>query len=232
MVTIRKAGERGRTRIDWLDSWHSFSFGDYRDPAWMGFRSLRVINDDVIAAGGGFGTHPHRDMEIITYVLSGALEHRDSLGTGSVIRPGDVQRMTAGSGILHSEFNPSEIEGTRLLQIWIKPDTKSLKPGYEQRNFSESERYNRLCLIASRDARQGSVKIHQDADVYAALLSPGKSVVHSLPAGRHVWVQVANGDVTVNETSLRSGDAAALSEEAKVSVTATSDSEVLVFDLN
>src|SRR3954454_18528772 len=175
MITIRKASERGHTDFRWLDSWHTFSFGDYMDSDHMGFHSLRVINDDKVAAGGGFPTHPHRDMEIITYVLSGALEHKDSLGTGEVLRPGEVQRMTAGTGIRHSEFNPSPTEPVHLLQIWLTPDRRGLTPSYEQTAFPEAERRGRWRLVASNDGRDGSVTIHQDADVYATLLEPGES---------------------------------------------------------
>ncbi len=180
MITLRKARDRGRTHIDWLDSWHSFSFGDYYDPNWMGFGPLRVINDDVVLPGGGFGMHPHRDMEIITYVVSGALEHKDSLGTGSVIRRGEVQRMTAGTGIRHSEFNPSPSEAVRLLQIWITPNKNGLQPSYEQRTIGDDQKQNRLRLIASKDGRDGAVTINQDADVYAALLKSGQKLAHPL----------------------------------------------------
>ena len=174
MITVRKANDRGRTQIDWLNSFHTFSFGDYYDPEWMAFGPLRVINEDFVVPGQGFGTHPHRDMEIITYIVQGALEHRDSLGTGSIIRPGDVQRMTAGSGIRHSEFNPSPSEPVHLLQIWIMPDQKNLTPSYDERKFSDAERRGKLRLIASKQGDEGSVKINQDAKVYASLLSPGE----------------------------------------------------------
>jgi redox-sensitive bicupin YhaK (pirin superfamily) len=231
MITLRPARDRGRTNIDWLDSWHSFSFGDYHDPNWRGFRNLRVINDDIIAPSGGFGTHPHRDMEIITYILSGALEHRDSLQNGSVIRPGDVQRMTAGTGILHSEFNPSPAEPVHLLQIWLFPDRKGLTPGYEQKHFSDADRRGRLKLIASPDGRDGSVTIHQDADVYAALFGKKDQFVHDLRPGRHAWLQVASGAVQLNARPLSAGDGAALSEESSVTLSADADSEILLFDL-
>ncbi len=231
MLTIRPAASRGRTDIDWLDSWHTFSFGDYHDPQWRGFRSLRVINDDRIAPGGGFDTHPHRDMEIITWVLSGALEHRDSLGNGSVIRPGDMQRMTAGTGILHSEFNPSETEPVHLLQIWLFPDRKGLAPGYEQRAFSPAELQNAFRLVASRDGRDGSVTIHQDADVYAATLGGGRSLRHELSPGRHAWLQVASGNVVVNGRELEAGDGAAASDERFLEIDARDASEVVLFDL-
>lgn len=231
MLTVRPAATRGRTSIDWLDSWHSFSFGDYHDPQWRGFRSLRVINDDRVAAGGGFDTHPHRDMEIITWVLSGSLEHRDSLGNGSVIRPGDMQRMTAGTGILHSEFNPSSTDAVHLLQIWLFPDRKGLTPGYEQRAFSPANLQNQLCLVASRDGRQGSVTIHQDADVFAAALDEGRTMRHELPVGRHGWVQVARGRVAVNGHELDTGDGVAISEEPVVEITGRQAAEIVMFDL-
>jgi redox-sensitive bicupin YhaK (pirin superfamily) len=231
MITIRPANERGRTALDWLDSRHSFSFGDYYDPAHMGFRSLRVINDDQIAPGAGFGTHPHRDMEIISYVVSGALEHRDSLGSGEVLRPGEVQRMTAGTGVLHSEFNPSPAEPTHLLQIWLLPEQRGLTPGYEQKAYPDAERRGRWRLVASHDGRDGSVTIHQDAELYATLLGPGDEATHTLRPGRHAWVQVARGAVTVNGRPLRAGDGASVSGEAALAVTATEPAEVLLFDL-
>jgi quercetin 2,3-dioxygenase len=231
MITHRPADARGRTRIDWLDSHHSFSFGDYYDPQQHGFRSLRVLNDDVVAPGTGFGMHPHRDMEILTYVLEGALEHRDSLGTGSVIRPGDVQRMSAGTGIVHSEANPSASEPVHLLQIWLLPERAGIAPGYEQRAFSEEERRGRLRLLASRDGRDGALTIHQDAELYAMLLAAGESVTHRLRPGRHAWVQVAGGAVTLNGKPLRAGDGAAVSGEETVTLSASEGSEVLLFDL-
>lgn len=231
MITTRLAAERGRTRLDWLDSRHTFSFGDYYDPEHMGFRSLRVINDDRVAPGGGFGTHGHRDMEILTYVVEGALEHRDSLGTGSVIRRGDLQRMTAGTGIRHSEFNPSPAEPVRFLQIWLLPDRKSLPPGYEQKTYSDADKHGRLRLIAARDGRDGSVSIHQDADVYATVLAPGERVTHTLPEGRSAWVQVVTGAVTLNGHSLAKGDGAAVTDQPRLDLTATEAAEVLLFDL-
>jgi redox-sensitive bicupin YhaK (pirin superfamily) len=231
MLTVRPAASRGRTAIDWLESWHTFSFGDYRDPQWRGFRSLRVINDDRVAPGGGFDTHPHRDMEIITWVLSGALEHRDSLGNGSVIRPGDMQRMTAGTGILHSEFNPSPTEPVHLLQIWLFPDRKGLAPGYEQRAFPPAELQNAFRLVASRDGRDGSVTIHQDAGVYAGTLDGGRSLRHELAAGRHAWLQVAGGNVVVNGRELKAGDGAAASDESSLEIAARDAAELVLFDL-
>src|SRR5919197_1440789 len=213
MITIRPAAERGRTKIGWLDSWHTFSFGDYVDYDHMGFHALRVINDDRVAAGAGFPTHPHRDMEIITWVLSGALEHKDSLGTGSVIRAGDVQRMTAGTGILHSEFNPSQTEGVHLLQIWMYPEKRGLKPGYAQKSYPAGERKGQLKLVASRDGRDGSLSFHQDASVYVAAIGPGQRATHQLAPGRAAWVQVATGALTLNGQRLNAGDGAAVTGE-------------------
>jgi quercetin 2,3-dioxygenase len=231
MITIRPAAERGRTKIGWLDSWHSFSFGDYVDYDHMGFHSLRVINDDRVAAGAGFPTHPHRDMEIITWVLSGALEHKDSLGTGSVIRAGDVQRMTAGTGILHSEFNPSATEPVHLLQIWIYPEKRGLKPGYAQKSFPAAERKGQLKLVASRDGRDGSLGFHQDASVYVAALGPGQRAAHQLAPGRAAWVQVATGAVTLNGQHLKAGDGAAVTDEKALELVGVEEGETLVFDL-
>src|SRR5262245_19070716 len=231
MIVRRPANERGRTRIGWLDSWHSFSFGDYYDPAHMEFRSLRVLNDDRIAAGQGFGMHPHRDMEIITYMVSGALEHKDSLGTGSVIRPGEVQRMSAGTGIRHSEINPSPTTPAHLLQIWLMPERDGLTPGYAQKAFPEADRRNRLWLVASRDGRECSVTIHQDAATYVTSLDAGKEVTHSLPRGRHAWLQVVRGAVTLNGEALKTGDGAAVSDESTLTVAATEATEVVLFDL-
>jgi redox-sensitive bicupin YhaK (pirin superfamily) len=231
MLTLRPSDARGRTRIDWLDSRHTFSFGDYYDPAHVSFRSLRVVNEDWVAPGSGFGTHPHRDMEIITYVVEGALEHRDSLGTGSVIRPGEVQRMTAGTGIFHSEYNPSAAEPVHLVQIWILPERRGLAPGYEQRAFPEAERRDRLRLVASRDGRGGAVTLHQDVDLFAGLLSAGARVVHGLRPGRAAWVQVLRGAVTVNGRPVKAGDGAAVEEEPAVNLAAGEAAEVLLFDL-
>jgi len=231
MLTIRRAGERGHFNHGWLDSYHTFSFADYYDPKWMGFRNLRVINEDRVAPGQGFGTHPHRDMEILTYVLEGGLRHRDSLGNGEVIHPGEVQRMTAGTGIAHSEFNDSKSEPVHLLQIWILPERKGLTPGYEQKFFSDDEKRGRLRLVASPEANDGSVKIHQDARVYASLLGAGEEVTHPLAKGRAAWVQVARGSVTLNGQRLDAGDAAAISDEAMVKLAGVKNSEVLLFDL-
>lgn len=232
MIKIRPAGERGRADFGWLDSRHTFSFGEYHDPQHMGFRTLRVINDDRVQPGRGFGTHPHRDMEIVSYVLDGALEHKDSLGTGSVIRPGEVQRMTAGTGVLHSEFNPSKSEAVRFLQIWILPERARLAPSYEQREFPAEERHNKLRLIASRDGREGSITVHQDVSVYAAVLEPGASVTHAIAPGRHAWVQVARGAALLGGERLGEGDGAALSDEAALTITGDTAAEVLVFDLS
>ena len=231
MIAIRPAASRGRTQIGWLDSWHSFSFGEYYDPSNRGFRSLRVINDDRVASGQGFDTHPHRDMEIVTYVLSGALAHRDSLGTGSTIVPGDVQRMTAGTGIQHSEFNPSPTEPVHLLQIWLLPERRGLEPSYEQRNFPAAERSGQLRLIASHDGREGSVTVHQDVSLYATQLAAGQTMSHALAPGRFAWVQVARGGVTLNGQKLEAGDAAAIADETQLTLVGTNDAEVLVFDL-
>ena len=218
MIRVRSHDQRGKTKFDWLDSSHSFSFGDYRDPEHMGFRSLRVINDDYVEPGKGFGTHSHRDMEIVTLVLEGALEHKDSTGTSSVIRPGDVQRMSAGTGITHSEWNHSKAEEVHFLQVWIIPGTPGLKPGYEQRRIPEETRRDRLVLLASRDGRDGSVVIQQDAALYGARLDPGQSVIHAPGPGRHAWVHVARGAATLNGTTLVAGDGAAVSDENRLTI--------------
>ncbi len=233
MMRIRRAEERGHFDHGWLDTHHSFSFADYHDERHMGFRDLRVINEDRVAPGQGFGTHGHRDMEIVTYVLEGALAHRDSLGNGSVIRPGEVQRMSAGRGVLHSEMNPSERDFVHLLQIWILPRERGLPPSYEQKPFPESERKNRLRLVASPDAREGSLTIHQDARLYAALLAEGDEVRHELAPDRHAWVQVAKGTIAVGGQRLRAGDGAAFSAEAAVAMAGVGPetAEVLLFDL-
>lgn len=232
MLTIRKADERGVTQLGWLDGKHSFSFGEYYDPRHIRFRTLRVINDDRVAPGGGFPTHPHREMEIVTYVISGSLEHKDSIGGGGVIRPGDVQAMTAGSGLTHSEFNPSDTEPVRLLQIWIFPEQKNLEPRYDQKHFPEAERAGRLRPIATRDGRDGSLVINQDAAIYAGVLTDGERVEHRVSEGRGVWVQVAVGGVTVNGQSLAEGDGLAIEDESLVEIVGVPGrSEVLVFDL-
>jgi len=231
MIQVRPADERGGGDHGWLKTHHTFSFSDYWDTKWMGFRSLRVINEDWVAPNTGFPTHPHRDMEIITYVLSGKLEHKDSLGTGSVILPGDGQRMTAGSGIRHSEFNPSTTDPVHLLQIWIVPEKGGLPPSYEQESFPEAEKRGKLRLIASREASDGSVKINQDAKLYVALLKPGEEVSHEFATGRYGWLQVARGAVEVNGKKLNQGDGAAISNEKTLTIKGTEDAEVLLFDL-
>jgi redox-sensitive bicupin YhaK (pirin superfamily) len=231
MIEIRPANERGRTALHWLDSRHTFSFGEYRDAEHMGFRALRVINDDLVGPGGGFGAHPHRDMEILTWVLAGALEHRDSLGNGSVIRPGRIQRMTAGTGIVHSEYNPSDEEAVRLLQIWLFPERRGLEPGYEERAFADEELRGRLRLVASRDGRGGSVSLRQDADMYAARLAPGESATHALRPGRGAWVQIAQGEAELNGRRLGEGDGAAVTDEPELRLTALTPAHVLLFDL-
>jgi redox-sensitive bicupin YhaK (pirin superfamily) len=230
-MTIRKAEERGRADFGWLDSRHSFSFGHYYDPAHMGYGPLRVINDDRVVAGAGFPTHPHADMEIISYVLDGALAHKDSIGTGSTIRPGEVQRMSAGTGIRHSEFNASKTDPVHFLQIWIIPEADGLEPGYEQKAFAETEKRGRLRLVGSRDGRDGSVTIHRDVDLYATLLEDGESVRHTLAPGRIGWVQVARGTATLNGEQLRPGDGVALAQGESLTATGTSDAELLVFDM-
>jgi quercetin 2,3-dioxygenase len=231
MLTIRRSQERGHLNHGWLDTFHTFSFGDFYDPAHMHFRSLRVINEDRVAAGKGFGKHPHRDMEIITYILSGALEHRDSLGSGSVIRPGDVQYMSAGAGIEHSEFNPSPTEPVHLLQIWILPIARGLEPCYEEKSFSVSDRTDRLRLIVSPDGREGSLSIRQNADIYASLLSSGKSLQVPLNAERYAWLQLARGSVIVNDETLQAGDAVSVQQEEALSIRALESAEFLLFDL-
>jgi quercetin 2,3-dioxygenase len=231
MLTVRRADDRGAAEFGWLDSRHSFSFGDYYDPAHMGFGPLRVINEDRVRQKAGFPTHGHRDMEIITYVIDGALEHQDSTGTGSVIRPGDVQRMSAGTGIRHSEFNASTVEPVHFLQIWVIPERLGLTPGYEQKNFSEAKRRNTLRLIGSRDGRDGSITIHQDVDLYASLLAKGETVRHETKPERKVWLQVARGQVTVNGTDTEAGDGIAIEGVDQVDVTAASDTELLLFDM-
>jgi redox-sensitive bicupin YhaK (pirin superfamily) len=230
-MTIRPANERGHANLGWLDTFHTFSFADYLDPNHMGFRSLRVINDDRIAPGQGFGTHPHRDMEIITYVLEGGVAHRDSMGTGSVIRPNEVQRMSAGTGVFHSEYNASKTEPLHLLQIWLLPDERGIKPSYEQKTFPRDEKEGKLRVVASPDGRDGSVTIHTDAIVHAGLFARGQSTELSLTPGRHAWVHVAEGEVRVNGRTLKAGDGASFSEEHSIRVDGTDRGEVLIFDL-
>jgi hypothetical protein len=232
MMTIRRANERGHANHGWLDAHHTFSFANYHDPRWMGFRSLRVINDDTIAGGGGFGTHPHRDMEIITYILSGALQHRDSMGHEAVLKPGDVQRISAGTGIAHSEFNYSPIEPVHLLQIWIQPERKGVIPAYAERSFGNGQTKQGLTLVASRGGRDGSVSINQDAEVWLARLDAGASKTHPLKPGRHAWLQVAEGELTLNGQSLNAGDGAALSNESALTMATGKSSQALLFDLN
>lgn len=230
-VVLRRAAERGRANFGWLDSRHTFSFGHYWDPRHMGFRDLRVINDDRVAPAAGFPTHPHRDMEILTYVLEGAVAHKDSMGNGSQIRPGEVQRMTAGTGIRHSEFNASDEDSLRLLQIWILPARPNLEPGYEQKAFSDEERRGRLRLVASPDGTEGSVVVHQDVRLYASLLGDGESATLPLAPGRHAWVQVARGEVRALGHDLVEGDGLAVSGTDVVTLEGKVDAEVLVFDL-
>ncbi len=231
MMTIRKANERGHAEHGWLDTYHTFSFADYYDPQWMGFRSLRVINDDLVLPGAGFGAHPHRDMEIITYVLRGALEHKDSMGNGSVIRAGDLQYMSAGKGVVHSEFNPSKDEAVRLLQIWILPDANGLKPQYAEKTLRDAPT-GQLYLMTSKTGRESSIAIHQDADLWLAKLEPGQKTAHALANDRHAWIHVAEGEAVLNGITLSAGDAAAVSEEKNMELAANKPSQVLLFDLN
>lgn len=231
MMKIRRAHERGHANHGWLDTHHTFSFAHYYDPEQMGFRSLRVINDDTVSPGRGFGTHGHRDMEIVSYVLEGALEHKDSMGTGSVLRPGDVQRMTAGTGVSHSEFNHSADEPVHFLQIWILPERSGLTPEYEEKHFAEEEKRAQLRLIVSPDGRDGSLRLHQDASIYASILGDGETVHHDLPEGRHAWLQVAYGQLTVNGQPFATGDGVAFSDEARLTISGRSEAELLLFDL-
>lgn len=231
MLTIRKSNARGASNFGWLDSKHTFSFGHYYDPANMGFGALRVINEDIVDGGAGFGTHPHDNMEIISYVLDGALAHKDSLGTGSVIRPGDVQRMSAGTGIAHSEFNASANDPVHFLQIWVLPEERGLAPSYEQKSFPPEERQGRLRLVGARDGRDGALTIHQDLDLFVATLAKGDAVTHTLRPRRKAWVQVTRGTVSVNGASVAAGDGAALTDETEVRLAANDNAEVLLFDL-
>jgi redox-sensitive bicupin YhaK (pirin superfamily) len=230
-ISIRSAESRGHENHGWLDSFHSFSFAHYYDPKHMGFGALRVINEDRVQPGAGFDTHRHSDMEIISYVLEGALEHKDSLGTGSVIRPGDVQRISAGSGIRHSEFNHSKTEPVHFLQIWVIPESKGLKPSYEQRAFSVNEKRGKLRLIGSRNGRDGSVTVHRDVDLYASVLSSGQTVTHELPAGRGAWLQVARGSVVFNGKPLKAGDGVAIDSPDPLKIEGKQDAEILLFDM-
>ena len=234
MITLRPAAERGHFDHGWLNTYHTFSFADYHDPRHTHFRGLRVINEDTVQPGGGFGTHPHRDMEIITYIVQGALAHKDSMGTGSTIVPGDVQRMSAGTGVLHSEFNHSRDELVHLLQIWIFPSERGLKPSYEQKRFAAEEKLNRLRLVASPDASDGSVILHSDVRVYGSLLEPGTSVTHALAQGRGAWIQVVSGAIEVNGKRLAAGDGAGIENEPSLTISGRSESgrsEFLLFDL-
>lgn len=231
MMQIRRAAERGHADHGWLDTFHTFSFADYQDPRHMGFRSLRVMNEDRVAGGTGFGMHPHRDMEILTYVLSGKLQHKDSMGNGEVLRAGEVQHMTAGTGILHSEFNPDREEPVHLYQIWIVPDRRGHTPGYAQKAFDRAERRDRLRVVASPDGREGSLKIHQGASVYLADLGANKEVGYALAPGRHAWLQVLRGRVRVGGQGMEAGDGLAVSDEPRLMVTAEEEAEVMLFDL-
>ncbi len=232
MFQLRESHARGQADHGWLKSQHTFSFAGYRDPEQMGFRKLRVINEDRVAPGAGFGTHPHRDMEIISYVLGGAIEHKDSMGNGSVIRPGEVQRMTAGTGVTHSEFNHSKTQDVHFLQIWIMPERNGLKPGYEQKAFAEQERQGQLRLVASRDGRQGSVTVHQDLNLYSSLLSAGDEVPYAIPPGRHAWIQLVQGTLQVGPITMQAGDGLAISDESQLMLTTATTAHFLVFDLS
>jgi redox-sensitive bicupin YhaK (pirin superfamily) len=231
MIQVRKSTDRGHANHGWLNTYHTFSFATYQDPQHTRFRALRVMNEDWVAPGQGFGTHPHRDMEIVTYVLEGALEHKDSMGHGEVLRPGEFQRMTAGTGIEHSEFNPSKTEPTHLYQIWLFPEQKSLTPSYEQKRFSEEGRHNQLQLVASRDAADGSLMIHQDARIFLSQIDAGKQVEWTPGQDRHAWLQVLQGAVKVNDVPLETSDGAAISGEQRLDVQATSNAQIMLFDL-
>jgi redox-sensitive bicupin YhaK (pirin superfamily) len=231
MITLRRSGERGRTKLDWLDSRHTFSFGEYRDQRYMGFRDLRVINDDRVSPGKGFGTHSHRDMEIVTYVLEGSVEHKDSTGTQTTIIPGEVQRMSAGTGISHSEYNPSNVEPVHFLQIWILPGAQNLPPSYEQRAFDLEKNRGRWILVAAKDGRDGAVTVHQDVALSVARLLPGRQATYRLKPGRHAWLQIARGSAALNGAALGEGDGAAMSEEEILEVKAIGEAEALLFDL-
>ncbi len=231
MITLRHSSDRGHANHGWLDSYHTFSFANYYDPNHMGFRALRVINEDRVQPGRGFGTHGHRDMEILTYVLEGALEHKDSLGNGQVITPGEVQRMSAGTGIMHSEFNPSKTEPVHLLQIWLLPLQQGLQPSYEQRAFSQEQRLGKLRLIAAKDGRDGAVTIHSDVDLYSGILQKGDRVSYQLQANRYGWLQVARGEASLNGYNLKAGDGVALSEAQTLKISTDTGAEILLFDL-
>lgn len=231
MIQVRNAKDRGHANHGWLDTYHTFSFSTYYDPDHVRFRSLRVMNEDIVAPGRGFGTHPHNDMEIVTYVLEGALEHKDSMGNGEVLRPGEFQRMSAGTGITHSEFNPSATEPVHLYQIWLFPERKGIEPSYEQKRFPELGRRNQLQLVASRNAENGSLLIHQDARISLAQIDAGKEILQELPAGRFAWLQVLRGAVALNDVPLNTSDGAAVSDERSLTIRATSDAEIMLFDL-
>jgi hypothetical protein len=231
MYTVRRSDQRGHADHGWLDSRHTFSFADYYDPAHMGFRSLRVINEDHVAPSRGFGAHPHRDMEILTYVVSGAVQHADSMGNRAVVRPGEIQRMTAGTGVTHSEINPSPAEDLHLLQIWIQPDRRGYEPGYEQVSYAERDRNGRFVQLAAREPQDGAVKIHQDVALYAAALERGASVAHDMAPGRHAWLQVVEGDVEVAGNTLHAGDGLAVSDESRLTISGIEPAEILLFDL-
>ena len=231
MITVRRSDERGHADHGWLKSHHTFSFASYQDPEHMGFRSLRVVNEDRVAAGQGFGTHGHRDMEIVSYVLDGELEHKDSMGNGEVLRPGEFQRISAGTGIEHSEFNPSKENATHFYQIWLRPEQKGIEPSYEQKAFEPADRANRLQLVASRDGQDGSLVVHQDAKIFLTDLSDGQEVVYPIATGRHAWVQVLRGNASVNGEALAVGDAAAISDEAVLHVSSNDLAELMIFDL-
>jgi len=231
MLTLRKSEDRGVTKISWLDSRHTFSFGDYRDPAYVNFGPLRVINEDVIAGGGGFQPHPHRDMEIVTYLLSGALQHKDSLGNGSIIRPGEIQKMSAGSGIVHAEFNASQERSAHLLQIWIVPSKEGIAPSYEQKAIDPQAVANKFARIAAPDPRENEVSIVQDAEIWAAKLDKGAEAIHPLAPGRRIWIQVARGEIEFGDQILKAGDAAGTTDDGNITVRAKAPSEVLLFDM-
>jgi len=231
MIRVRKAEERGHADHGWLDTYHTFSFAGYQDPEHTRFHALRVMNEDVVQPGQGFGTHPHRDMEIVTYVLEGALEHKDSMGNGEVLRAGEFQRMSAGSGITHSEFNPSETEPVHLYQIWLFPELKGIEPSYEQKRFPDNEQHNQLRLVASPGAEQGALSIHQNAQIYLSQIEQGKSVSHSIAFGRHAWLQVLRGSVLLNEVPLNTSDGAGISDVQELKIQATDNAEIMLFDL-
>ena len=231
MIAFRDRMARGRSRTGWLDSRHSFSFADYHDPRQLGFRALRVINEDRVIPGAGFPAHRHQDMDILTYVLSGALEHKDSLGNGTVIRPGEVQRMSAGSGIVHSEFNPSQTEPVHFLQIWLIPERRGLPPSYEQKAFPLAERQGKLRLVAAPNAEDGALTLNEDARLFVANLAAGERVAHDIAPGRGLWLQVARGILVLNDTEMREGDGAAIESEKRIAIEADTDAELLLFDL-